>query len=212
MSNPASIGTHQLIHHGKVLGGPQRLPRHTQNRVAYAVARCFQLDHRHILIAAGMEEQGGDDLCVGNHGFIVQSIDQIKDCLPVELNWPDPDYKLKHSPGSAYLAKYPLTGGFVPLDATLADGRAHPAAGTGLFVSTCLTFSSDRTYADRNSEMTMEFIHVAWDGQQLSMIEHELIDTINSYVLRGDSLSTWVLDGQSFLAPFSTEQGTVVFR
>jgi hypothetical protein len=159
-----------------------------------------------------MDEQGGGDLCVGNDGFIFEKISDIAPGNAIPINFPDPNYKLQYSPGRAFLAKYPVTGGFVPLGAALDDGRPHPAAGTGILVSDAVTFSLDKTSADSYSEIITEVIQLRWDGQSLKITEKKLIDHAFGFKVFGTPLSYFCPQGPDFLAPFVTDKGIVVFR
>jgi hypothetical protein len=202
----------QILLHGKILDRPARQPQDTRNNVAYELGKSFQLDQRHALLVASMDEQGGGDLCVGNDGFIFEKISEIAPEKAIPINFPDPDYKLRNAPGRAFLAKYPVTGGFVPLGATLDDGRPHPAAGTGILVSDAVTFSLDKTSADSSSETIMEFIQLRWDGRSLKIQDKTLIDQALSYKISGTPLSYFCPQGPDFIAPFVTDQGIIIFR
>ena len=210
--SPTSISHLDITHHGHILHAPTRQPQHTTHSVAYHVGRCFQLDQRNCLLVVSMDEQGGHDLCVGNDAFIFQKLSDIKPENAIPLNSPDPDYSLKHSAGTAYLAKYTITGGFVPLGAKLPNGNPHPAAGTGLLISEAVTFDLERSQADQNSEATIECLQVSWDGANLRVNQRTCLDSFLGHTIVGLPLSHFLLDGDHFLAPFTTEQGIVVIR
>jgi hypothetical protein len=205
-------GIKNLISHGRILDRPSRQPFGTQNSVGYELGRCFQLDRDHCLLVASMDEQGGGDLCVGNDGFIFQRLSDIQASNAISLNFPDPNYSLKRHKGTAYLAKYPITGGFVPLDAKLENGQPHPAAGTGIFVSTGMTFAPDRASANQNSELVFEFMQIRWDGRFLKITERTLMDYALGLTLSGVCISYFCPDGPDFLAPLTTNQGTTIYR
>ncbi len=202
----------KVILHGKILDRPSRRPQETQNGVVYELGKSFQLDQTHALLVASMDEQGGGDLCVGNDGFVFEKISDITPENGMPINFPDPDYKLRYSPGRAFLAKYPVTGGFIPLGAILPDGRSHPAAGTGILVSDAVTFSLDKASADSSSETILELIQLRWDGRALKVTEKKLIDHAFGFKISGTPLSYFCPQGEDFLAPFVTDQGLVVFR
>ena len=159
-----------------------------------------------------MDQQGGHDFCVGNDTFIFQKLADIKPENVIPLNWPDPDYPLKHSSGTAYLAKFPVTGGFVPRGAKLSNGKPHPAAGTGLLISMGMTFGADHTHADESSEITFECFQVQWDGSQFVISQRTYIDTFLGHTAVGNCLSHFLIDDDHLLAPFLTNQGIVVIR
>ena len=206
-----TITSAQLVHHGKVLGRPAAQPEGASGSVAYELGKCFQLDQHHCLLVASMDAQGGGDKCVGNDGFVITSLADIDAANAIPLNRPEQHYPLK-SGGTAWMAKFPVTGGFAPLGCKLGNGCSHGGAGTGLFVSGGMTFNADGTSADDYSEVIYEFIQVKWDGRNLSVTQREFVDTLCGHQLCGAALSHWLADGDSLLAPFSTTQGLVVVR
>jgi len=206
------FGLGLLVRHGQILARPARQPVHTAGTVSYEMGKGFQLDPAHCLLAASLDEQGGGDLCVGNDGFVFESLSDIRPENAFPLNRPDPDYRLRSGRGTAYLAKFPLSGGFVPLGALLPDGRTHPAAGTGLFASEGVTFNADRSSAGVGSEIVMEFMQTRWDGRSFRVTHRELTDSLLGHRLEGNTLGYFLADGESLLAPFTTTDGIVVFR
>lgn len=202
----------RVVPHGRILGFPIRQPKNTRHSVAYELGRCFQLDREHCLLAASMDEQGGGDKCVGNHGFIFKDLDDISPEGPIELNWPEPDYQLMNGTGSAFLAKFPITGGFMPRGAKQQDGTPCPGQGTGIFFSSAMTFNPDGSSGDESSELLVETMQVEWDGKELKVTERDLTDTILGFRIVGGPINCFLADRDGFLAPFTTEQGIVVFR
>ena len=202
----------KIIHHGRILSRPTRQPFGTRNSVGYELGKCFQLDREHCLLVASMDEQGGGDLCVGNDGFIFKNLSEIQAENAIPINAPDPDYKLRSCDGLAYLAKFPVGGGFVPLGATLDDGKPHPAAGTGILVSQGITFDRDRTSATEKSEAAFEFMQVRWDGRSLAITDRTLVESMLALDLVSMPILYFCPDGPDLLAPFVTTQGLVVFR
>jgi hypothetical protein len=201
-----------IISHGKILDRPIQRPEGTKNSVAYECGRCFQLDKTHCLLVASMDEQGGHDMCVGNDGFIFQKLSDIKLENAIPINRPDKNYKLKSKDGYAWLAKYPARGWFVPLGAKMENGKPHPAAGTGVLVSEGVTYNSNRTTADQNSEIIMEILQLRWDGKSLTIEQRSLMDEALGFKLSGVPISNFCPQNATLLSPFTTDKGTVVFR
>ena len=205
--------SNKIISHGKILDRPAKQPHGTKNSVSYECGRCFQLDKTHSLLVASMDEQGGHDMCVGNDGFIFQKLSDIKPENAIPLNRSDPEYKLKSRDGYAWLAKFPAKGAFVPLGAKMKDGKPHPAAGTGVLISTGLTYNPGRTAADQYSEMIVEILQLRWDGKSLTIEQISFMDEVLGFKLTGLMISNnFCPQGVTFLAPFTTDKGTVVFR
>jgi hypothetical protein len=202
----------KIIPHGKILERPTRQPEGTKNSVSYILGKCFQLDRTHCLLVANMEEQGGHDMCVGNDGFIFEKLSDIKPESAIFLNRPDENYKLKRKENYAWLAKFPAMGGFVPLGAKMENGKPHPAAGTGVLVSQGITYHSDRTITDQDSEIIMEIVQLRWNGKTLTIKQKSLMDEALGFKLFGVPLSNFCPQGATLLSPFTTDKGTVVFR
>ncbi len=203
----------RIVEHGRILGRPLKAPAGTTGSVGYELGKCFQLDATHCLLVASMDEQGGGDMCVGNDGFVFSKLSDIRPEDAIAINRPDPQYKLKSGLGNAFLAKFPATGGFVPLGAESKDGESIRGEGTGLLISSCLTFNEDRTSAfEDDSEVIFEFMQLKWDGRRISVTKREMCDHLLGYRLFGPPLSYFYLDADSLLAPLSTSEGIVVFR
>jgi hypothetical protein len=158
-----------------------------------------------------MDEQGGGDMCVGNHGFVFERVEDIRAEAAIPLNWPDPNYRTG-SGAVRWLSKFPTTGGFVPLAAKNKDGSAIRGAGTGILCSMGLTFNADRTSAEDDSDLVTEYISLKWDGQSLTVTDRTLSETLLGHRLLGNALSGFHLTEDGWLAPFTTDQGTVVYR
>ncbi len=201
-----------VISHGRILSRPLRQPAGTKHSVAYELGHCFQLDKTHCLLVASMDEQGGGDLCVGNDGFIFEKLSDIKAEDAIPLNWPDEDYKFKRREGHAWLAKYPATGWFVPLEARLEDGKPHPAAGTGVLFSHCTTFNADRTSMEDDLETFMEAVQLVWDGTSLTVTQRSLIDEALGLKVADNTLAHFCPQGADLLSPLMTDKGIAVFR
>jgi hypothetical protein len=203
----------QLIHHGQMLTGPAERPAGTQREVAYELGSIHQLDRDHCLLVASMDEQGGGDLCVGNDGFIIRSLGDIKAVTPIEINRVDADFELTPGAEKTFLAKYPAVGAFVPLGAKLANGKPHPAAGSGVLFSCASTFRHDKTTQDENSKRQVEVLQFRWDGQRLRCTHHEIIGSLLDRTLTGSTPLVSCTQDHGFLFPFGTvEDGILVYR
>ncbi|NLX04865.1 MAG: hypothetical protein GXY33_06955 [Phycisphaerae bacterium] len=200
----------RVVNLGQMLGAPAAGPTGTGNPTRYELGKCFQLDRDRCLLAASLDEQGGGDLCVGNDGFVVRSLAEIDPGKAIALNRPDPEFRGRA--GTGFLAKYPLTGGFVPAGAKFADGGGHAGAGTGVLAGAAVAFAADKTSAEADSEILIEVIGVRWDGSALTVTGRELMKHALGYRLQGVALSHFCPKGQDWLAPFVTDQGIVVFR
>ncbi|MFH1008493.1 MAG: hypothetical protein V1800_13485 [Candidatus Latescibacterota bacterium] len=194
-----------IIPHGQLLSGPVASTEGTTHPVAYELGRCFQLDPEHCLLVASLDEQGGGDKCVGNDAFVFSSLDQIAPEKAMPLNRPDPAFPLG-SGKTAWMAKYPATGAFLPLE------PGQPSSGTGLMVSTGITFGADGSSMEKNSEAVREFMQLAWNGRELHVTDRTYVTSLDGVGLKGTAISSFLVEGNSFLAPFTTDRGTVVFR
>lgn len=203
----------KIVHHGLMLGRPAKKPEGTKGIVAYELGNIFQLDRTHCLLVASMDEQGGPDLCVGNDGFIFEKLSDIQAEKAIPLNRVETNYKLKTGKGTGLLAKYPLTGAFVPLGAKLEDGRPHPGAGTGILVCTCMAFKSDRSdpihgEGHYNSwEALVEVMQIKWTGEKLVITDISQPQNWLGHTPMDVPFSMFCESGASLIAPFRLEGG-----
>jgi hypothetical protein len=206
-------GMGKIVSHGMILKNPLKQPIGTSDQVGYELGKMFQLDQDHCLLVASMDELGGGDRCVGNHGLIISKLADIQADAVFPVNWPDPEYKLK-SGRTCFLAKYPVEGGFVPLGARLKDGRPHPHAGTGFLMSTALSFDSvSRCLIEHEDEESLlELMQLRWDGSSLKIFKRELHHDLLGYDFRGLGVSYSLMEEDYFLAPLTTGAGMVVYK
>lgn len=205
------VGIQRIVHHGRLLATAVRQPEGTSNTVIYELGKIFQLDRSHLLLVASMREQGGHDFCVGNDGFVFETLSDIAAEKAIPINRLDPHYKLAASGAPAVQGRFPASGGFVPLGAKLADGKPHPGAGTGFLFSGALTFLPDRsnghpqaTRADR----TIEFIQLRWDGKALHRTGREFVDKFEGIGVGRVPLSNCLEQDKGFLCPFPADDGS----
>ena len=203
----------QVIHHGKILSRPATQPENTQGEVAYELGGCYQLDRDHCLLVASMDEQGGGDLCVGNDAFTISKLSDAAASKAIPLNRAVKDYELTPGAEKTFLAKYPAVGAFVPLGARLADGKPHPAAGTGILFSCTSTFRADKTTQDEKSKRMVEVLHLRWDGQNVQVLNREIISQLLDLELTGSTPLASAPQDNGLLFSFGTvADGVVVYR
>ena len=208
-----AAGFKAIIHHGQLLHSPAVLPEGSTNDVTYELGICFQLDRTHCLLVCNMDEAGGPDLCVGNDGFVFEKLSDIRAGSAIPISRPETAFRLKNGQ-IGYLAKYPVTGAFVPLGAVLPDGSPHPAAGTGLIVAACRAYPSDRhdvahaappttTGEDWKSYQTfMEVTQYRWDGRGLTVTGRQQGEDWLGMQAIGKPLTPLCPAGAGFVAPF----------
>ena len=83
------------------------------------------------------------------------------------------------------MVKYPVAGGFVPVDAKTADGSAHPHSGTGFGVSEVVPIDSETHLYDFTYRM-LELYQFAYDGQDFQVLSREGIISGNYPELNPD--------------------------
>ena len=177
----------KLIRYGQVLRSPMVRPQGTTRPVAYELGTCHQLDRDHCLLVASMDEQGGGDLCVGNDGFIIEKLSDIATAEAIPLNRSVREFAPDGGAEKAFLAKYPALGAFVPLGAVLANGKPHPAAGTGVLFSGTSIFRPDKTTQEDKPKQEVEVIQLRWDGSQLEIVHREIISKLLDLELTGST-------------------------
>ena len=195
----------EFRHMGQILHSPSRPVEGTQLPTAYELGRALQLDRDHCLLLASLDEQGGGDKCVGNDAYVFSGMEEIVPERAIPLNRPDVAYR-RSDGKTAWLAKFPATGGFIP------RGLDIPGSGTGLLVSTCVTFNIDGSSITEESEWCLEFMQVRWDGSAPSVTRREYVTELAGMRVRNVPLSQFLIDGDTFLAPLTTPDGEAVFR
>ena len=210
-------GAGRFIRHGQILKKPFKQPEGTMNNVSYELGTILQLDKENCLLVASMDEQGGHDLSAGNDGFVFKKLSDIKPENAVTINRPVADYSLRPGKDSAYLAKYPAFGGFIPLGARLENGLPHPAEGTGFCLSECYTFLNDRSdfLFPPEGDIFCEIIQLKWDGNNLEVTTERLPSVIGGLAIFGNRLGTGIgfnacAHGKGLLFPLAMEKGIVV--
>jgi hypothetical protein len=209
--NPVSTpGIKSIIEHGQLLRKPTQLPAGATGDVSYELAFCTQLDETHALIIVNLDEQGGGDLCVGNDGFVFEHISDIREENAIVINRVDPNFRMKNGE-KGYLAKFPGPIGFIPLGAKLADGRDHPAAGTGFFLSGCI--AKEEKQAAHEPETPYELIQLRWDGESLTVSPGVLIEELLGLELNGGTAITNACpQGESLLLPAGVADKICIFQ
>jgi hypothetical protein len=177
-------GFTSIIPHGLLLHKPATQPTCSKLPVSYELGTGFQLDRTHCLLVSNLDEQGGPDLCIGNDAFVFEHLSDIKPEKAIIINRAEPEYKSPGGSNTSFLAKYPVSGFFVPLGALLPNGQPHPAAGSGLLTSVCVAYAADRSDPTgagetetnwKSWETLLEFIQVRWDGKSLKITDTQKV-------------------------------------
>lgn len=195
---------------------PVKQPACSRLPTSYELGSCFQLDSTNCMLISNLDEQGGPDLCVGNDAFIFSKLSDIKAENAIVINRAEPQFKSGTNTG--FLAKYPVSGFFVPLGAVMPDGKPHPGAGTGLILSCCVVYAADRsdpTAAGQSNsnwkswDTLCEFIHVKWDGKHLRITKVEKVRSFLGQQLYDGPLGQLTQIDRGFVGPFSMGAGTI---
>jgi hypothetical protein len=164
-----------------------------------------------------MDEQGGGDLGVGNDGFVIQKLSDLKTAKAIPLNRAVKNYTTPAGE-KAFLAKYPGVGWFVPRGALLADGKPHPAAGTGVLFSCTSPFHPDKTTQDfdkKNLESSrkVEVMQVRWDGSHFEVVSREIVSKLMDLALTGSTpLGSCPQDAGVLFSFGTVSDGVVAYR
>ena len=199
----------RLLHHGRILNHPATQPAGTTKIASYEIGKLFQLDRETALLAVSLREQGGQDFEIGNDGFIFKNLSEIAPQRAIPLNRLEAGYKMK-SGKLGVLSKYPFNGVIVPLGAKLKDGSPHPAAGSGFFVCSVITFSPDRSQITPDPDEFVEFYQVQWDGKSLRVTADKLPEPFAA-PLKDIAFNT-VAQDSGFITPFGSALGMQVLR
>jgi hypothetical protein len=204
-------GFKKIVPHGMLLNKPSTQPSCSKLPVSYELGAAFQLDRTHCLLVSNMDEQGGPDLCIGNDGFVFSKLSDIKPEKAIVINRAEPEYKSAGRSNQSFLAKYPVSGFFVPLGALLPNGKPHPAAGSGLLTSVCVAYAANRSDPEgagqtevkwESWETVIEFIQMRWDGKNLKITDTQKVrELFGKPVLAGTFSQMRELD-KGFVGPF----------
>lgn len=209
-----SGGIKRVLPGRMLVHAPATAPACSKLPTSYELGSCFQLDRDHCLLVSSIDEQGGPDLCVGNDAFIFTKLSDIKAENAIVINRAEPDFKSGTHTG--FLAKYHCSGCFVPLGALLPNGKPHPAAGTGLLMSICVLYASDRSDPAaasqddsnwRSWETLDEFIQIRWDGKNLKITGIEKIRQILGQPFYDGPLGELAPMDVGFVGPCQFEAG-----
>jgi hypothetical protein len=209
----ATCGVPQIVRHGRLLGRVARQPEGTSRPVIYEVGKFFQLDRQHGLLVASLREEGGHDFEVGNDGFVFRNLHELVPETAIPINRLDPHYHLKSNGAPAIQGRFPVSGGFVPLEAKLPDGKPHPAAGTGFLFSRTLTFLPDRTQGHPQAgkdDRDIEVMQLRWDGSSLRVTGRDFVKQLAGIDVGRVGLSNGIADGAGVLCPFAADDGSYV--
>ena len=194
-----------------LLHAPAIQPTCSKFPTSYELGNGFQLDDTHCLLVSSLDEQGGPDLCVGNDAFVFEKLSDIKPEQAIIINRAEPEYIGPGQTSVSFLAKYPVSGFFVPLGALLPDGRPRPGAGSGLLMSVCVAYAADRsdpttagkTDANWKSwENLVEFIQIRWDGKNLKLGETRKVRELFGNRLQAKTFSRLSQVDDGFVGPF----------
>jgi hypothetical protein len=207
---PATGGIKKVIPRGMLLHAPAAQPACSKLPTSYELGACFQLDDTHCLLVSSLDEQGGPDLCVGNDAFVFEKLSDIRPEKAIIVNRAEPEYVGPGQTKASFLAKYPVSGFFVPLGTLLPNGRPHPAAGTGLLTSVCVAYAADRsdpTTAGKTDanwkawEDLVEFIQIGWDGKKLTLGETRKVRELFGHPLLSHTFSRLSPLDKGFVGP-----------
>lgn len=117
-----------------------------KNRAVYGMGVPMQVSQTQVAIIANLRLCGvpAIDMEAGSDAIVFDSLAQLRAERAVPLDRSE-RARDPRTGSEIVLVKYPMTGGFVPLGARLADGRPHPHAGTGFGLGQTLGFPADHS-------------------------------------------------------------------
>ena len=149
------------------------------------------------------------DLEVGSDVILFDDLADIRSDGAISLS--------RYETGKSFLIrKGPVTGGFVPIGAKLADGSSHPHAGTGFGMCWAIRQTLDETgnYDYReSSDNFFEFFQFAYDGKVFKVLEKERVESENilpKWELAGLGISNAIPDGNDFLFCMTAKKDTIL--
>ncbi len=154
---------------------------------------------------------GHGDYEVGNDVVLFQDIGQVstEPALVLTRNHDEPNPNSIPPGQPAIMVKYPMRGGFVPLQAKGPDGSVHPHAGTGFGVSLALARRKAGTdhpngarFTETENYQYYEIFQLAYDGSRLEMTDSARVPSdqmLPGWWVRNSGLSNAIASGEDLI-------------
>ncbi len=206
---PPTQTSQRILRHGRILDRPAQQPAGTTRPVVYEIGKLFQLDRERVLLTTGMREQGGHDFEVGNDGIVFRQLSDLVPQAAFPVNRLDPNYRMKDGRPSV-LARFPVSGGFLPQGAVDAKEQLYAGHSTGFFLGAAYPYTPDRQDNYPGLEPFLTFQQARWDGSQLHVTDDQLPEPLASRLINVGF--NCLFDNGAFLCPAVTPEGIIVIR
>ena len=172
----------------------------------YGLAYPFQVAPGQAMLFVNIRGNRGHDFEIGTDAILFDDDATIRAdrAIPVSRNHEETNPRSSPPGKPSIMVKYPLTGGFVPLQAKRADGSPHPHAGTGFgfCVGEAWPRDGDRAYSKAEYYEYLELQQYAFDGTNFRVEATEKIlpdQLLSGWRIEHPGISHAVADGDDFL-------------
>ncbi len=195
----------QISHSGPRLQFP--VHEDLTGKAVYGLGVMFQVGPRVCALMANLRVIGAKviDMEAGTDVVLFDSLERIaaENARPLDRNEPG----VHPVTGEELtMVKYPGIGGFVPLGATLADGRPHPHAGTGFGLAQALGYPVkkhvDQPFDSHDVAVFFELMQYRFDGERFFIEKRERMtpeQVLPGYVVKNRPLSMGVMSGEGII-------------
>lgn len=154
---------------------------------------------------------GHGDYEVGNDVVLFQDISQIstEPALVLTRNHDEPNPKSIPPNQPSIMVKYPMRGGFIPLQAKRPDGSVYAHAGTGFGVSVALArrkaandHPNGATFTEAENYQYYEIFQLAYDGSRLKMTDSARVppdQMVSGWWVSNSGLSNAIPSGEDLI-------------
>ena len=195
-------------------------------RLRYNCAFPIQLAPGRAALFAGLELVGGRslDYAAGVDLIPFDCLDDISTACAIAISRNERRVN-PHNGEPVVMQKFPMLGGFVPLDARLSSGESHPHAGTGFGVTVTHGVPvrvleaghgyDGRWVHDRDVWRQFELCQLAYDGElvRVTRVEHfGFKDLLPGVTLFNRGMANAVADGEDLLFGMQGSEGALEDR
>ncbi len=158
---------------------------------------------------------GHGDYEVGNDVVLFRDISQVSSepALVLTRNHDEPNPNSIPPGQPAIMVKYPMRGGFIPLQAKGPDGSVHAHAGTGFGVSVALArrkagtdHPNGASFTSEENYQYYEVFQLSYDGSRLQMIDSARVPSeqmVPGWLLVNEGLNNAIPSGEDLILGMS---------
>jgi len=179
---------------------------HENRVVSYGLGAPMQMSDRTAVVFLNrrLSSSSVPDFEAGNDAVVFEDADQIDTARAIPINR-NATGRHPRDGRPVTFVKYPVDGGFVPLDARLPDGSPHPHAGTGFGTSVVLSFPPELgdVWSDKvDRAPQVELMQFNFDGTHFRVEQSEILrgsDLVDGWSVYNGVMRNAVPEGTDLL-------------